>query len=389
MDVGRVELQGISNEFRLLILRERMADKGIQVAIGLKRPRLSSQATQTLSTKRKENGTQCGHGRGSYARKREHRQWRYDDLVRRMIDKEVLMEWLIEEGLLAKSELCPQCNKEMKLVTCNDRSDGLKWECRIQTSGKRHKTETSIRKGSWFSQSNMTLEEILKFTYWLCQDLEQSQITHELGLVRGAGVDWDSFCREVCEITMFDSSQKLGGEGKIVQIDESKFGKRKYHRGHHVEGQWVFGGIEKESRKCFMIAVDKRDEATLLPLIKRRIEPGTIIISDCWKAYCNLEKHGYTHRTVNHSQELVNEQGDSTNKMEGHWRQAKVKLPPFAVRKHHFSSYLAEFMWRYKHREDDLFEIFLGDVKKLYSVQVKVVSFLGVSEQICRYRNWL
>ena len=157
----------------------------------------------------------------------------------------------------------------MKLVTCNDRSDGLKWECRIQTSGKRHNTETSIRKGSWFSQSNMTLEEILKFTYWWCQDLEQSQITHELGLARGTGVDWDSFCREVYEITMFDSSQKLGGEGKIVQIDESKFGKRKYHRGHHVEGQWVFGGIEQESRKCFMIAVDERDEATLLPLIKR------------------------------------------------------------------------------------------------------------------------
>ena len=68
---------------------------------------------------------------------------------------------------------------------------------------------------------------------------------------------------------MFDSSQKIGGEGKIVQIDESKFGKRKYHRGHHVEGQWVFRGIEQESRNCFMIAVDKRDEATLLPLIKR------------------------------------------------------------------------------------------------------------------------
>ena len=44
-----------------------------------------------------------------------------------------------------------------------------------------------------------------------------------------------------------------------------------------------------------------------------------------------------------------------------------MKLPPFGVRKHHFSSYLAEFMWRYKNREDDLFEIFLRDVKKLYS----------------------
>ena len=66
---------------------------------------------------------------------------------------------------------------------------------------------------------------------------KQSQITRELRLARGTGVDWDSFCREVCEVTMFDNSEKIAGEGKIVQIDESKFGKRKYHRGHHVEGQ--------------------------------------------------------------------------------------------------------------------------------------------------------
>ena len=106
----------------------------------------------------------------------------------------------------------------------------------------------------------MTLEEILKFTYWWCQDLEQSQITRELRLARGTGVDGDSFCREVCEIPMFDNSEKIGGEGKIVQIDESKFGKRKYHRGHHVEGQWVFGRIEQDSRKHFMMAVARTKE---------------------------------------------------------------------------------------------------------------------------------
>ena len=112
----------------------------------------------------------------------------------------------------------------------------------------------------------------------------------------------------------------------------------------------------------------KRDEQTLLPIIQKWIKPGTTIISDCWKAYCNLEKHGYTHRTVNHSIELVNDSGDSTNKIEGHWRHAKVKMPPFGVRKHHFSSYSAEFMWRYRNKDNDLFEMFLQDVKKSYSV---------------------
>ena len=61
-----------------------------------------------------------------------------------------------------------------------------------------------------------------------------------------------------------------------MQIDESKFRKLKCHRGHHVEGQWVLGGIENESRKCFLIhvAVDKRDEQTLLPIIQKWIKPG-------------------------------------------------------------------------------------------------------------------
>ena len=51
--------------------------------------------------------------------------------------------------------------------------------------------------------------------------------------------------------SLFENSEKLGGEGKIVQIDESKFGKRKYHRGHHVEGQWVFGVIEEDRKEVF------------------------------------------------------------------------------------------------------------------------------------------
>ena len=63
----------------------------------------------------------------------------------------------------------------------------------------------------------------------------------------------------------------------------------------------------------------ERDEQTLVPIIQTWIKPGTTIISDFWKAYCNLEKHGYMHRTVNHSIEFVNDDGDSTNKMEGYY----------------------------------------------------------------------
>ena len=43
-----------------------------------------------------------------------------------------------------------------------------------------------------------------------------------------------------------------------MQINESRFGKQKYNRGHHVEGQWVFAGLESYSRRSFLIAVEKR-----------------------------------------------------------------------------------------------------------------------------------
>jgi transposase-like protein len=32
---------------------------------------------------------------------------------------------------------------------------------------------------------------------------------------------------------------KLGGTGNIIEIDESKFGKRKYNKGYRVDGVWL------------------------------------------------------------------------------------------------------------------------------------------------------
>lgn len=73
--------------------------------------------------------------------------------------------------------------------------------------------------------------------------------------------DWASFSQ-----VLFDSlviyKAKIGGPGKTVEMDESKFGKRKYNRGHRVEGLWVFGGIERETGQCFMVPVEQRNQDT-------------------------------------------------------------------------------------------------------------------------------
>ena len=52
--------------------------------------------------------------------------------------------------------------------------------------------------------------------------------------------------------------------------------------------------------------IEKRQK-TLFPIIKKFIREGTIIYSDCWAAYSDLNPQGYTHATVNHSENFVNQ----------------------------------------------------------------------------------
>ena len=246
----------------------------------------------------------------------------YDELVQNFLQSNTAtIEWLKHIGLLASETLCPTCFTQMRWTTCMDRSDGFKYECRGGQAVKCHQVEQSIRHGNWFEKSNLTLQEIMKITYWWCADLCESQVKTQLRIYSNTIVDWSMFCREICELSIVRRSEPLGGKGIRVQINESKVGKRKYHRGHFVEGQWVFGATEEDSRKCFIAAVEDRTEKTLVSLIRKWIKPQSITVSDCWKGYINLSKYGYVHKTVNHSQEFVNHTGGHTNKIEGHWRQ--------------------------------------------------------------------
>jgi hypothetical protein len=79
------------------------------------------------------------------------------------------------------------------------------------------------------------------------------QINHKsivmlTGVNKSTISDWMGFLRQLVSEDMKNSPEevKVGGEGLIVEIDETKIAKRKYHRGHRVEGAWVVGGVEKE-----------------------------------------------------------------------------------------------------------------------------------------------
>ena len=76
-------------------------------------------------------------------------------------------------------------------------------------------------------------------------------------------------------------------------------GKENIIRGRTVEGQWVLGGICRESKETFFYPVEDRTSETITALIQKWEKPGTIIHTDCFKSYCALTELGYGHFTVN------------------------------------------------------------------------------------------
>jgi len=134
------------------------------------------------------------------------------------------------------------------------------------------------------------------------------------------------FCRETMMVFMEGCSQKIGGPNNTIEIDERKFSRQKYDRGHPIKGQWVFGGVEQGSGRTFIVPVLDRTANTLMTL-HDWIEPGPMVISDRWGAYRDLHTQGFRHHTMNHSIHFVDlDTGDHTNTIGATWRNIKVFL---------------------------------------------------------------
>ena len=143
--------------------------------------------------------------------------------------------------------------------------------------------------------------------------------------------DFYNFCRDVCSISkvLLENPFHFGGEGNVVEIDETKLGgKRKYGRGRLYSGldMWIFTLYDRATKNVGFIIVKDRKKETLHALIQATVLPGTTIYSDQWASYKGLDQLGYVHKTVNHSEEFVSEDGIHINSLEHIHGELKAEL---------------------------------------------------------------
>lgn len=261
-------------------------------------------------------------------------------------DEATAVRLMLELGCISTQTTCHVCGSNVSL-----RLDQQTWRCTRRTCRK----QKSIRRGSFFTNSNLSVSKTLLIGYaWLLKMPNTSIIPFTKCSSRTVS-EYTGFFRQLVADTLDFEDFIIGGNGITVEIDECKLGKRKHNRGHHVEGVWVLGGVERtERRGVFLVAVPDRSTETLMNVIVRHVRPGSIILTDLWRGYSALAPTlMYEHRTVNHSETFVNpEDGTCTNTIEGTWNGIRLSMAPRKRTRGTIDDCLWEFIWRRKHASD-------------------------------------
>lgn len=260
-------------------------------------------------------------------------------------DNEVeAIKFVYDNSLAMFLTSCPEDGYSMKKI------DEFRFKCKK----KNHRRIYTTRKNSILSNIKIAVSDFVLLMYlFICEVPIKSTL-----VITGHSSETVNRIYKLFRIYIaaeFDNVEiKIGGPGVEVQLDECKFGKRKYHRGHRVEGVWVFGGVEvTEERKMFAVIVERKDSQTLNEFILKHVLPGSIVITDGWKGYSDFKRNSnFSHHWVNHSIEFKNSAGFHTNNIEGTWNGIKMKVKPQSRIKRKMQCYLFEFIWRRNNRSN-------------------------------------
>ncbi|CAI9735744.1 Hypothetical predicted protein [Octopus vulgaris] len=301
--------------------------------------------------------------------------WTFCELVQHISTNDKAIEWLAKYKLISNSVTCPACGNPCTIIGYKQGIDGKRWRC------PNHNFSRSIRKGSVFENSRLSLTTFTWLMYMWSRDYLLFEMAHETNVCMKSIIDLIRLVRELLERFLEDHPAELGdvppeiggfdletGEPKIVEIDVTKFVKSKRNEKKHAKEFWVFGGIERGSEKCFLVPIEYQNKEAFEAAIIRWILPGTLIVSDIWAEYLEIDQiqQGiYTHELIDYNDSEDTE--IHTRNIDKLW----IRLKKQFQRKHIkflFQSFLTEFTWRAHFKNTDKFAALIYCIKHLYKV---------------------
>ena len=155
----------------------------------------------------------------------------------------------------------------------------------------------------------------------------------------------------------------------VVEVDESYFGRRRIRgkRGRGAGGKTIVFGIFKRHGRVYTQIVPDAKRATLLGIMRGRVDLASVIHSDGWIGYAGLVDVGYRkHFRVEHRDSVfVARRGVHINGIESFWGTAKTRLAKRrGIRREYFFLHLKECEFRFNHRRGNLYRTLLELLRK-------------------------
>jgi transposase-like protein len=258
----------------------------------------------------------------------------------------------LESILWADGIVCPHCGviggRVYKLEGKSTRV-GLKkcGECRKQFT---------VKVGTVFEHGRMPLNKMLQAVY-LMTCSKKGISAHQLH--RTLEITYKSawfLAHRIREAMRTGDLAPFGGEGGVVEVDETYIGKikgAKVQRGQHHK-MAVLSLVHRESGQCRSFVVDDASRKTLIPIVMRNVERETYIMTDEHAAYTGQFRDVFLgHGRVRHSAGEYGRGRVHTNTVEQYFSIFKRGMK--GVYQHcgekHLHRYVAEFDFRYCNRE--------------------------------------
>jgi transposase-like protein len=255
--------------------------------------------------------------------------------------------------------ICPHCGSDdVKALKGKAHRPGV-YQCNAC------REQFTVTVGTVFERSKIPLNTWLYATHLLCSS-KKGISSHQLHRMLGVTYKTAWFMTHRIREAMNDTatSGPLGGEGKIVEADETYFGKTETPRVSKQRGDRPYikrkGPLSKRAvvslvergGRARTFHVENATAENVRDVLVRNVKRDTVLHTDESRLYTETGKEYAAHETVKHSAGEYVRGSIHTNTVEGYFSVFKRGMK--GVYQHcgeaHLHRYLAEFDFRYNRR---------------------------------------
>lgn len=268
----------------------------------------------------------------------------------RFIDEQAAREHL-ESIRWPNGPVCPHCGAVDRITKLQGQShrSGL-YEC------GHCRDQFTVTVGTVFERSHIPLHKWLMAATLMAAS-KKGISSHQLHRMLGVTYKTAWFMTHRLREAMKESGGMLGGGGKIVEVDETFYGKKagatKTFRAGSTHKHKIFTMVEREG-KTRSFHVPRVNAATLKPILMEQVRKDSNVFTDSATQYkkAALKDEFLSHETVNHLAGEYARGQIHTNTVESYFGLLKRGLVGtfHHVGEQHLQRYVTEFDFRFSNR---------------------------------------